>query len=205
MRKTLLILLVLIVVLLAAAGAYVFAGHRLVLLVDRFKTVPLSNGSFKTLSYEGDGNGGVLRLDDTTLSLNETAEGVEQPHVGTTKDGELALSYAGHVFAFGRSPANTDALAVQVGQDDQVWIELRRSLLSWPTFFEVNFMTGNSALWKRNRYQHLVWNKPNGAELEMWWRYEQCCYRRDGWVDGFLTNPGLTGLIRVSIRGNNKS
>jgi hypothetical protein len=71
--------------------------------------------------------------------------------------------------------------------------------MPWPNFFETNFMTGNSPTWKRNRYQKLVWKKPDGTKLEMLWRYEQYSYPNDGWTTAFMTRPGSTGLIRIEI------
>jgi hypothetical protein len=196
MRKAVFLLLALILV---AAATWLFAGQRVVLLLDRFRTVEVSNQSARSLNYDGNGTGGVLHLEATSLSLNETAKEIEPPHIGTTKAGELALSYGGQVFSFG-TPVNSETLSIRVPEGDTVSIELRRSCMPWPNLLDFNFMTGKSAVWKRNRYQHLVWKKPDDAQLEMWWRYEQYYYASEGWVDGFMTNPGLTGLIAVQIK-----
>ena len=51
---------------------------------------------------------------------------------------------------------------------DEESFTLRRSLLSWPTPFEFNFITGqSSSSWQRHLYYHLTWKKPSGAKLEM--------------------------------------
>lgn len=198
MRK-LLLFAAIVALLIGLFCAWLFAGHRIVLLLDRYRTEQVSVRSFRTVNYEGNGNGGILHLDETAVSLNETGEGAQQPHVGTTPAGELALSYAGKVFPFGPLPKESDALALRVPDNDHASIELRRSIMPWPNFFEMNFMTGNSPRWKRNRYQHLTWQKQNGAKLDMWWRFEQFYYVGDGWVDNFASDPGLTGVIRVEI------
>jgi hypothetical protein len=189
-----------VALLIGLLCVWLFAGKQIVLQLDRFRTEQISIRPFRTLTYEGDGNGGVLHLDDVSASLNETGEGAQQPHIGTTPDGQLALSYAGQVFSFGQLPKETDRLSVPVPATDQASFELRRSLMPWPNLFEVNFMTGNTPRWKRNRYQHLIWQKQSGARLDIWWRFEQFYYVNDGWVDGDMSDPGLTGIIRIEIK-----
>jgi hypothetical protein len=71
--------------------------------------------------------------------------------------------------------------------------------LSWPTPFDINFMTGHSPSWKRNLYYALDWRKASGQRLEMVWHYEQYFYPGDGWTSGFMIREGATGLIRVKI------
>jgi hypothetical protein len=83
---------------------------------------------------------------------------------------------------------------------DDASIESRRSILNWPTPFEVNFMTGHSPSWKRHFYYRVRWKKSSGANLEMLWRYEQFFYPGNGWASGFMTREGSTGLIRVDIK-----
>jgi hypothetical protein len=193
-RKT--ILTVLFVGVIAAAAYY--QRRPIVMLVDQVYTVRASARSFKTITYEGDGSGGVLHLDDQTVSMNQIAEGVPQPRIGTTKQGELAITVAGQIFPFGRT-IDPDALSAHVPAGDETTFEIRRSVLSWPNPFEVNWMTGNSPRWKRFRYQHLVWKKNDRSELDMVWRFEQYYYASDGWTEAWMTDPGSTGLIRVRI------
>lgn len=83
---------------------------------------------------------------------------------------------------------------------DKVSFVTERCLLSWPTPFNFNFMTGQSPSWKRHLYYRLVWTKPSGAALEMLWRYEQYFFPANGWASGFMTKEGITGLRRVEIR-----
>ena len=85
--------------------------------------------------------------------------------------------------------------------DDAAIVSIEHSALSWPNFFETNFMTGNSPKWKRHTYQKLTWTKPTGAKLEMLWRYEQYFYQGTGWTEALMTREGSTGLIRVEISG----
>jgi hypothetical protein len=195
MRKILIALLI----ILALSVAWLWRGRDIATLVDRFKTVETRSQQVNSASYQGNGTGGVLRVADVDLSLDETVLGGTKPNVGTTKDGQIALSFHGKVFPFGPVLPQDDKLAAKVSADDSARIAIEHSALAWPNYFEVNFMTGNSPKWKRYIYRRLIWNKPNGAKLEMLWRYEQFFYRNDGWVEAFMVRPETTGLIRVEI------
>jgi hypothetical protein len=148
--------------------------------------------------YEGSGTGGLLHINDIALSLND--RNGPSPTVGTTKNDELALANTGKVFAFGPPRSEAENLATVPPQGDDAFIQIRRSVLSWPTPFDFNFMTGHSPSWKRHLYYRVLWKKPSGANLEMLWRYEQYFYPGNGWSSGFMTRRGSTGLIQVDIR-----
>jgi hypothetical protein len=194
MRKVLIALLIIVVL----AMLWLWRGRDLSMLVDRFRLIEASSRPIKNISYEGSGMGGVLRVDDLDLSLNAVVLGGAQPSVGTTKDNQLALSFNGKVFPFG-ALAGGDNLATTVPADDIASVSVQHSALSWPNFFETNWMTGNSPKWKRHTYQKLTWKKSTGAKLEMLWRYEQYFYAQDHWTEALMTRPGATGLIRVEI------
>lgn len=195
MRKILIILLLVI----ALAALWLWRGRALSMLADRIHVVETSSRPIKAIAYDGSGTGGSLRVDDLVLSLNEVELNGAQPNIGTTKDGQVALSFAGKVFPFGPAASEADKLTATVPSDDVAAIALSHSVLSWPNFFEVNFMTGNSPKWKRNVYQRLTWKKASGTKLEMLWRYEQYFYAQDRWTEALMTRPGTTGLIRVEI------
>ena len=195
MGKVLIALLIIAVL----ATIWLWRGRDLVTFADQFKTIQTSSRPIDTISYDGNGTGGTLRVADMDLTLDETPSSGQKPNVGTTKDGQLALSFHEKVFPFGAALSQTDKLAANVPSGDTATILIERSALAWPNFFAVNFMTGNSPKWKRYTYRKLTWNKPNGAKLEMLWRYEQYFYRNDGWVEALMTRPGVTGLIRVEI------
>ncbi|HEV3392956.1 MAG TPA: hypothetical protein VG103_05540 [Chthoniobacterales bacterium] len=193
MRK----ILIALVVVIMLAVLWLWRGRDLSTLADRFETIETSARSITAIIYEGSGTGGLLHVDDVDLSLNEVELGGATPSVGTTKDEQLALSFTGKVFRFG--PVQDDKLAANVVGGDTATISIEHGAMPWPNFFETNFMTGNSPTWKRNRYQKLVWKKPDGTKLEMLWRYEQYSYPNDGWTTAFMTRPGSTGLIRIEI------
>jgi hypothetical protein len=171
MRK----LLVFLLLLIGVAALSLWRGRDFAMLVDRFHVTETISRSIKTIAYEGSGTGGVLHVEDLALSLNEAELAGVEPSIGTTKDNQLALSLKGKVFPFG-AISGTDSLAATVPAEDNATITSAHSALSWPNFFEVNFMTGNSPKWKRNVYQAIRWKKPSGEKLEMVWRYEQFFY-----------------------------
>ena len=78
---------------------------------------------------------------------------------------------------------------------DMSSLVVRRSLLSWPTPFEFNFMTGQSPSWRRHLYYLLLWRKASGQRLTMRWRFEQGFDAVNGWHAA-----GEGGLTRVEIR-----
>jgi hypothetical protein len=197
MRKILIALLIVV----ALAVLWLWRGRDLVTLADRFKTIETSSRSVDSITYEGSGTGGTLHVAEADLTLDETKLGETKPNVGTTKDGQLALSFHEKVFTFGLALSQDDKLSANLPSGDIATISIEHSAVAWPNFFEVNFMTGNSPKWKRYIYRKLTWTKPNGAKLEILWRYEQFFYQNDGWVEAFMTRPEATGLIRVEISG----
>lgn len=195
MRK----ILIFLFLVLALVVLWLWRGRALTLLADQFTTTQSASRSIDAIAYNGEGSGGTLEIGDTTLSLNAVELSGGPPNIGTTKDGELALSYGGQVFPFGRIPIDTQQLRTNRAPDDVATFSVAHSALPWPNFFEVNYMTGNSPKWKRNTYQKLVWKKSDGAKLEMVWRYEQFFYENNGWSEALMTRPGASGLIRVEI------
>jgi hypothetical protein len=198
MRKILITLAVLIAVVIAFLATWILYGHQISLLLDRFGTVGMTSARINSIAYQGNGTGGILHVNDFELDLND--RNGPAPSIGTTKNDQLALADRGKVFAFG--PVRTEAgnLATVPPAGDEASIEIRRSILNWPTPFEVNFMTGHSPSWKRHLYYRVRWKKPSGANLEMLWRYEQYFYPGNGWASGFMTRQGFTGLIQVEIK-----
>ena len=198
MRKILITLTIVIAFVIALLATWVFGGRQLSLLLDRFWTIETASSQINSVVYEGSGTGGLLHVNDLALSLNDR-NGLS-PTVGTTKNGELALADSGRVFAFGPPRSEAENLATTPPAGDDALIQIRRSVLSWPTPFDFNFMTGHSPSWKRHLYYRVLWTKPSGAKLEMVWRYEQYFYPDNGWASGFMTREGSTGLIRLDIR-----
>jgi hypothetical protein len=118
--------------------------------------------------------------------------------------GGLTLWAGGEAFPLGTriGPPNVSGrpeIPVAPEPGDEVHFTVARSLLSWPTPFAVNFMTGHSPSWRRNLYYRLTWRKPSGLALDVVWRYEQWFYPVDGWGGGYMTQEGTTGLVDLRI------
>jgi len=198
MRKFLISVAILIVCIIAILATWIFGGRQISLFIDRYKTSETTSARINSITYEGSGTGGILRVNDLALSLNDTSG--PSPSIGSTKDGQLALAAGGKVFAFGPPRSEAENLATVPPAGDQAFITIRRSALSWPTPFDMNLMTGQSPSWKRHVYYELQWRKPSGATLGMLWRYEQYFYPTNGWGSGFMIHEGATGLVEVDIR-----
>ena len=198
MRKILITLAVLIAVVIVFLAPWIFYGHQISLLLDRVGTIEMTSARINSIAYQGNGTGGILHVNDLELSLND--RNGPAPSIGTTKNDQLALAERGKVFAFGPVRTEAENLATVPPAGDDASIEIRRSILNWPTPFEVNFMTGHSPSWKRHLYYRVRWKKSSGATLEMLWRYEQYFYPGNGWASGFMTRQGSTGLIQVEIK-----
>ena len=198
MRKILITLAVLIAVVIVFLATWIFYGRQISLFLDRFGTIEMTSARINSIAYQGNGTGGILHVNDLELSLND--RNGPAPSIGTTKNDQLALADRGKVFAFGPVRTEAENLATVPPAGDDASIEIRRSILNWPTPFEVNFMTGHSPSWKRHLYYRVRWKKSSGASLEMLWRYEQFFYPGNGWASGFMTREGSTGLIRVDIK-----
>ena len=197
-RKILITLGILVAFVTAILASWIFAGRQISLFLDRFGIIEMTSARIKSIAYEGSGTGGILRVNDLALSLND--RNGPSPNIGTTKNDQLGLADGGKVFAFGPPRLGAENLATVPPAGDDAFIEIRRSILSWPTPFDLNFMTGQSPSWKRHLYYRLLWKKPSGAKLEMLWRYEQYFYPGNGWASGFMTRDGSTGLIQVVIK-----
>jgi hypothetical protein len=198
MRKFLITLAIVVGCFAAVSAMWIFGGRQLSLFIDRYKTIETASARINSITYEGSGTGGILRVNNLALSLND-ANG-PSPNIGSTKDDQLALSAGGKVFAFGPPRSEAENLVASPPPGDNTSITIQRSILSWPTLFDFNFMTGQSPSWKRHIYYQLRWEKPSGAALEMLWRYEQYFYPGNGWGSGFMTKEGSTGLVEVDIR-----
>jgi hypothetical protein len=197
-RKILITLGIFVAFVIAIVATWIFGGRQISLFLDRFGTIEMNSARINSIVYEGSGTGGILHVNDLALSLND--RNGPTPNIGTTKDDQLGLANSGKVFPLGPQRSEAENLSTVPSAGDDASIQIRRSVLSWPTPFDLNFMTGQSPSWKRHLYYRLLWKKPSGANLEMLWRYEQYFYPGNGWASGFMTREGSTGLIQVAIK-----
>jgi hypothetical protein len=171
-RKILITLAMLVLTVGAILGTWIFLGRQVSLWIDRFGTIQIASVPIHSVAYEGNGTGGWLTVNDVRLSLVESRTDIALS-IGSTKDNQFALASAEKVFAFGplmSTAENTgDHLAAVVAVGDQAFLATRHSVLSWPTPFDFNFMTGWSPSWKRHIYYEIRWKKSSGANLQMLW------------------------------------
>src|SRR5262249_2625164 len=200
--RKLLIIVGLLVFVVALVALWIFGGREASMFIDRFGTIEITSVPIHSVAYEGSGTGGWLTVNDVHLSLNDTNPKIPLS-IGSTQDNAFAVASGGKVFAFGplthTGENGGDYLAVVPQAGDEAFFVTGRSVLSWPTPFEFNFMTGHSPSWKRHMYYELRWKKPSGATLDLLWRYEQPFYGQqlvpgDGWGSGFSVHEGSTGL-----------
>jgi hypothetical protein len=203
MRRILILLAIVAVGGVALAATWIFRGREISSFIDRYWTVETRSAPIQSIRYEGSGTGGILIANDISLSLNDVRPGLSLS-VGSTKDNQLALASSGKVFPFGpltsASEDSAEHLATAPPPGDQAFLATRHSVLSWPTPFDMNLMTGQSPSWKRHIYQEIRWKKSSGAKLQMLWRYEQFFYPGNGWTSGLMTREGSTGLVRLDIK-----
>jgi hypothetical protein len=188
----------LVVVLIALLFLWIFEARHFSLLLDRFGTAELESRAIDHIEYDGSESAGVFEIAGSPFST----QGVNNKPFPLTLEADpqkhFVISTNGKSFLLGRA-SSRGKLQITPDSSDHVALNVRRSWLSWPTPFEINFMTGHSPSWKRNLYYQIRWQKPSGQKLEMVWRYEQYFYPGDGWTNGFMTREGATGLIRVEI------
>lgn len=208
MRKFLIKLTIVIALAAAMSILWLMASRQVSTFVDRYRTIETDSRPISSLTYEGSGTGGALRVNDLHLNLDPVDPKTAQPHVGTTKEGQLALSFGEKVFPFGpvqETPQATgEVLTATPPPEDETSISIRHSALSWAEPFKFNFMSGQAPSRKRHIYYEIVWKKPSGAKLGMVWRYEQHSSPGSDWGSGFMIREGETGLIRVEISGGDR-
>ena len=154
---------------------WVLAGRQIANFADQFKTTQLLTKPIHEIGYYGNGDGGTLVLDGVMLNLSPL-----NPHIGTTKDNEVAVAYSGKVFPLGPlGAADEGKFAASVPQNDTTSFETRASYISWPSL-------NRSGLYlHRNSYYYLFWQKSDGLKLQMTWVVHY--------------SNRATGLIRVEI------
>jgi hypothetical protein len=209
------------VAVVALAALWLVTARWCSLLIDHVYTVPLAtlpstpvgwDGAFLQFGSDAQGAYGPKGWDGPDLGkgahvLELTGPG---PSYQQAAAAEVDANHRLVVSAGGRSLAlgpRTGALpgaegpvpAFSADPGDKTSMTIERSWLSWPTPFDLNFMTGQSSSWRRHLYYRLSWKKASGARLDMLWRFEQGFDAVNGWKSaGGGESP--TGLIRVDIR-----
>jgi hypothetical protein len=100
MRRILVLLVIVAAGAAALAALWIFRGREISSFIDRVWTIETRSGPIQSIAYEGNGTGGILIVNDLSLSLNEVGTRLALS-VGSTKDHQLALATRGKVFPFG--------------------------------------------------------------------------------------------------------
>ena len=199
MRKILITLLFVVAFGATLSIVWLFKGRELSIFIDnRFGTTEVISISVKSITFQGSGNGGVLVINDIAFPLDSPEPNMEAPHLGTSKDGQLALSFSGKVFPFGppqEEEGGEEVLRASPTGGDDAAIQIRRSAICW-----IEPMKLRADALKHHAYYQLVWKKAAGATLEMVWRYERHFSPNIGWRDGFTSPPRLPRLVKIDIR-----
>ncbi|MGH8093071.1 MAG: hypothetical protein ACREIF_06330 [Chthoniobacterales bacterium] len=196
MRRLLLTTAIAIGCLVAFLVGWIAGARSLSLALDRVHTVPMDSQPITQLGLE-EVSSGMLWIDHLPMSgaMPDYHPYPMQMKVDSAR--RFVVKTAGHAIALGPVDESS-GLALKPEPGDKARLQLDRSMLSWPTPFELNFVSGQSPSWKRHLYYRLRWEKPDGRSLEMVWRYEQPYYNK--WASGFMTHEGTTGLLSVNIR-----
>ena len=199
-----------VVLIVVLAGVWVLAGERLALFFDRLTTLRLASLPMQPLSAyngkEGTYHSGIFRIGQQELATADVPEFKAFPLTLRVEQGnQFAIVTGGKSFRFGpllattRDDVGREIFSFEPEPQDKVSFTLEKSLVTWPTPFETNFMTGGpTARWRRFLTYRLLWRKASGAELEMAWRYRQD-FVESRWVDVF-TGVGSPGLSELRIK-----
>jgi hypothetical protein len=164
--------------------------------VDRVHTAEIDSHPVAEFGV-GDLSGGMLRIGNAPFDTAGPNNHPTSLRLELNERGQLRAESGGQSITLGQRADLPGTIRPGVGERARFRIE--RSLLSWPTPLEINFMSGASPSWKRHLYYRLNWEKQSGERLEMVWRYEQWFYSGNGWASGFMTRAGTTGLIHTEI------
>ena len=208
------------VALLVLPPLWFFAAKWMAGQIDRIDTVRVATIPASPVGWSGiwlefgakagpfdgpkDGwNGPDLSLGNYSLTLDGPPPDY-QPIVKIAVDpsNRLIATAHGHSFVLGvlagTRPYLDGTIPIYAAEPgDKASLTLERSLLSWPTPFETNWMTGYVHSWYRYFTYRLTWEKASGERLEMVWRFQQGYNNRDGW-----SGPGGTGDTIGPIRVN---
>jgi hypothetical protein len=200
MRKFLVRLAIVLIVVGLLFLVWMIKGHGISLWLDSVGTTEVASTPLKSLTYEGSEQSGWFRYGDAILGF----AGPDNKPVGLLlhrePDENYTLTIDGKSFPLGEGSvgASPDQIEFHPKPNDEL-VMVTRTGTPWPTFFQMNFMTGQAPSWKRNFYHRLRWRKPNGPKLRIVWRYEQFYYRGNGWTQAMMTDLGTTGVLHADI------
>jgi hypothetical protein len=193
------------ILILSLAVAWLLAGRRLTLLLDRLHTVRTASLPVDRLEYDG---GGFL-IGGVSLAFGGT-DNLRSDLTLNSDSANRVVLVAGHgAFTLGPrtnpvDPSGRPEIHFVAETGDEISFTASQSVLPWPTPFQFKILGGASPWWKRYMYYRLNWKKPTGASLEMLWRYEQQYYSATGWTKPVTMWNSQTGLLVADIHPESK-
>ena len=187
----------------ALAVVWLSAGRQLALLLDRFITSRALSLPVDRLAYDG---GGFV-IGDRSMTFGQTNNLRADLCLTFDSSNRVVFSQGHKAFILGPrttpvDPAGRPDFTFSAEPGDQVTFAVSESLLSWRSPVEFNIFGGPSPRWGRYVYYRLVWKKPSGARLEMFWRYQREFYSGRGWTDSLMMWNSQTGLLSVDIHSS---
>jgi len=149
-------------------------------------------------------DGGAIVVGTVSLTLGLTNNLRSDLELCTNSDNRVVLKTGKKSFALGPRTNPVDHSG-RVDLDflpepgDSLLFTTHRSLIGWPTPFEIHWLSSRSPWWKRYVYYTLTWKKASGAVLKMRWRYEQQYYTATGWTTPEMMWNSQTGLLTIAI------
>lgn len=194
-----------VVVAVGLLAGWLFAGRQVSLFLDRFATVRVASLPTSPVEYDGGG----LRIGELAMTFVGSDNQRSDVTLHIDSQNRVVLARGGQSFVLGPltrppDPAGRPELLFTPEPGDELSFSVGRSAMSWPTFFQHNFVTGGpTPKWGRHLYYRLTWKKRSGEKLEMLWRYKQV-FLEGKWTDGFMAYDFTTGLLRVEISAAGK-
>jgi hypothetical protein len=189
-----------IAVLMCLSFAWLAAGLRISMFVDRFATIRKESLAVSPLVYDVTN----LRVGNASLDLIGTDNQRFNLEVQADPQNRLVLSKGGQSFTLGprsaaSDPSGAKGIVFTSEPGDEISLHSERSLIGQPTPFEWSLLGGSSPTLKRYVYFRLSWKKHSGAKLDMLWRFEELHYKATGWTEPRIMYDFRTGLLRVDI------
>ncbi len=150
--------------LVALLVIWIAGARPLSLFLDRIHTVEIESRPITQLGV-ADADHGMLLVND--MPMNTASPDYSAYPMKMTMDGErqFIVQMAGRTIGLGRADG---LFIVKPPAGDKARLQIERSMLSWPTPLDINFMSGHSPSWKRHLYYRLVWEKSAGGTGSRW-------------------------------------
>lgn len=199
------LVLSIIAVAVGMLAAWLFGGRQLSLWLDHLTTVRVASLPTSPVEYDGGG----FRIGEMAMAFVGSDNQRSDVTLRIDSQSRVVLARGGQSFILGPltrppDPSGRPELLFTPEPGDELSFRVERSAMSWPTFFQYNFVSGGpTPKWGRHLYYILTWKKRSGERLQMLWRYKQV-FLEGKWTEGFMAYDSTTGLLRVEISAAGK-